>query len=229
MFFSGHLSCCSCQGGSLYYSGGCLCIRFGRSWFDTGNSLAREHGSHNYWLEKENYKFRRPQPNIHVTGLSSPQLTWHSKECSKRQALEYSFPTRPSNHELPPDLQHELSSHESVFHPWQGLLPRRDYDHSMTLLLGTNSISVRPYKYAYYHKDAIEWQVHKLFIEGIICHSISPFSSLVILVKKKDDSWRMCVDFRALNKVTVLDKYPIPTINELIDELHGFCIFRSLI
>nr|KYP53199.1 Retrovirus-related Pol polyprotein from transposon 297 family [Cajanus cajan] len=51
---------------------------------------------------------------------------------------------------------------------------------------------------------------------------------LVILVEKKDDSWRMCVDYRVLNKVTVLDKYSIPTINELIDELHGSQFFSKI-
>lgn len=88
-----------------------------------------------------------------------------------------------------------LTEFESVFEPPTGYPPERDCDHSIPLLPGDTPFSVRPYRYPPAIKDEIEHQIAEMLQSGIIRPSSSPFSSSVLLVKKKDGTFRFCVDF----------------------------------
>lgn len=81
----------------------------------------------------------------------------------------------------------------------QGLPPPRQCDHRIPLHNPQLAVKIRPYRYPFHHKNEIERQVQEMLHSGIIRPSNSPFASLVVLVKKAVDNWRLCVDYRTLN------------------------------
>ncbi|GJV78676.1 ty3-gypsy retrotransposon protein [Tanacetum coccineum] len=127
-----------------------------------------------------------------------------------------------------PELDHLLARYDGLFQVPTSLPPNRLVDHRIHLLPNTKPVNVRPYRYPHYQKGEMEKLVSEMLSQGIIRFSHSPFSSPVLLVKKKDGSYRFCVDYRALNAVTVKDKFPIPTADEMFDELGGASIFTKL-
>ncbi|XP_042941551.1 uncharacterized protein LOC122288885 [Carya illinoinensis] len=127
-----------------------------------------------------------------------------------------------------PSLRELLQEFSDLFIEPSSLPPTREVDHGIALKEGTEPVNVRPYRYAHYQKNEIEKQVQDMLQSGLVRPSTSPFSSPVLLVKKKDGNWRFCTDYRALNAATIKDRFPIPTVDDMLDELYGASYFTKL-
>ncbi|RVW24529.1 Transposon Ty3-I Gag-Pol polyprotein [Vitis vinifera] len=168
---------------------------------------------------------------IEIPPIQDTTLQGFTKDFRQRQAvfaLYVQLEGQQNNEELSSDMQALLEEYSDVFAAPTKLPPTREIDHKIPLKDGTEAINVRPYRYAYFQKTEIENQVRDMLNAGLIRPSTSPFSSPVLLVKKKDGTWRFCTDYRALNAATVKDRFPIPTVDDMLDELHGAAFFTKL-
>ena len=103
-----------------------------------------------------------------------------------------------------------------------------DHDHAINLILGSVPPNIRPYRYPYAQKSEIEHMVAEMLETCIIQPSQSSFSTPIVMVLKKEGSWHTCPYYRELNKLTIKYKFPIPVIDELLDELHGAIYFTKI-
>lgn len=129
--------------------------------------------------------------------------------------------------DLPLEMRDLLSQFQNIFRMLVSLPTSSNIDHRIVLKEGTQPIYRRPYRYPHIQKNEIELLVKEMLMASIICPSNRPFSSPVLLVKK-DGSWQFCIDYRVLDSVKVPDKFLIPVIEELLDELHGSRVFSKI-
>jgi len=147
---------------------------------------------------------------LHLVNCATPEMASSGQKGEVKEKQQ-----------IPGLVEDILREFAEVFQEPKGLPSSRSHDHSILLIPGAQPVSVRPYRYPFYQKAEIEKIVRELLDSGVIRPSHSPFSSPVLLAWKADGTWRMCMDYRTLNKVTVKDKFPIPVVDELLDELWG--------
>ncbi|KAL0551796.1 hypothetical protein IC582_010885 [Cucumis melo] len=109
-----------------------------------------------------------------------------------------------------------------------GLPPHREVEFAIKLEPGTVPISRAPYRMAPAELKELKVQLQELLDKGFIRPSVSPWGAPVLFVKKKDGSMRLCIDYRELNKVTVKNRYPLPRIDDLFDQLQGATVFSKI-
>ncbi|WVZ63638.1 hypothetical protein U9M48_013253 [Paspalum notatum var. saurae] len=123
--------------------------------------------------------------------------------------------------DIPPAVANLLQEYTDVF-PKDlppGLPPLRGIEHQIDLIPGAQLPNRAPYRTNPDETKEIQRQVQALLDKGYIRESLSPCSVPVLLVPKKDGSWRMCVDCRAINNITIRYRYPIPRLDDMLDEL----------
>ena len=109
-----------------------------------------------------------------------------------------------------------------------GLSPDREVEFTINLLLGKNPISLTPYFMAPAELRELKTQLQELIDKGFIQPSTSPWGAPVLFVRKKDETLRLCIDYRQLNRVTIKNRYPLPRIDDLFDQLKGACVFSKI-
>ncbi|XP_027093589.2 uncharacterized protein [Coffea arabica] len=148
-----------------------------------------------------------------------------------RKGLQQSCMVKVHNGQVtsvPNSLTDLLAEYEDIFADPKTLPPSRAHDREIPLRADARPFKIAPYRYPHSQKTEIERQIKEMLTSGVIQNSHSPFASPALLVKKKDGSWRLCIDYRQLNSLTIKDKFPIPIIDDLLDELHGAKFFSKI-
>ncbi|XP_048554173.1 ABC transporter C family member 10-like [Triticum urartu] len=125
-----------------------------------------------------------------------------------------------------PKIQELIDEYQDVFSIPVGLPRERACDHSIPLIPGARPFSLRPYRLVPELKDEVEKQIQEMLDSGVIKRSSNPFSSPILLVKKKDHTWRLVVDYRHLNAITIKGNFLMPVIDELLDELWNPVVYQ---
>ena len=145
-----------------------------------------------------------------------------SKDIDKPDAFQGCNPKQKA------DLVKFVSDYDILFQEPKGLPPKREIEHEIYLQQDAPLPNVGMYRLSVLENAEIKKQVKEFLNQGFVRPSTSPCGSPIVLVRNKYGSWRMCIDFRALNKITIKNRYPLPRIDDLLDQLKDSVYFYKL-
>jgi hypothetical protein len=203
------------------------CI-IGMYWLDQHHALLDYHNKAFTCLDEEGTqrKVQGIPREITVIEISALQL----KKCYRNRCQIFVAHMEETPRDKVPNLEYYafLKEFEDVFREVPGLPPKRDIDFSINLMPGTTPVSKTPYRMSTPELKELQMQLEEILKKGYIHPSVSPWGAPIFFVNKKDGTLRLCIDFRQLNKVFVKNKYPLPRIDDLFDQLKDAKIFSKI-
>ncbi|WVZ59152.1 hypothetical protein U9M48_009344 [Paspalum notatum var. saurae] len=174
------------------------------------------------WLSQHGGVIRCSDNTVHLTSPDGTQVSCHAKGAT-RDPLNFNMEAKALE-EIPVVCEYPDVFPEEL----PGMPPDRDVEFIIDLFPGTAPIAKRPYRMAPAELAELKEQLRELQQKGFIRPSSSPWGAPVLFVTKKDGSMRMCIDYRSLNEVTIKNKYPLPRIDDLFDQLRGAKYFSKI-
>src|SRR5262249_12550555 len=167
-------------------------------------------------------------PGCRIATVSRSQLQHLIRQGA--EIFEVQIDQPKDDHAIAPEFRKLIAEFPEVFPADlpKELPPRRAVDHRIDIVPGSEPPSRPAYRLSPPEAEEMDKQIKDLLAHGYIRPSVSPYGAPVLFVRKKDGSMRMCIDYRGLNKITIKNKYPIPPVEELMDQLHGAKMFTKI-
>jgi hypothetical protein len=200
----------------------------GMDWLDQHHALLDCHNKRFTCLNEEGNQVtvQGIPRTVAVREISAMQL----KKCHRKGCQLFAARVEEASRDVVSNLEEHkvLKEFKDVFQEVPRLPPKRDIDFSINLMPGASPVSKAPYRMSTPELKELQLQLEELLKKGYIHPSVSPWGAPVLFLKKKDGTLRLCIDFRQLNKVTVKNKYPLPRIDDLFDQLKDAKIFSKI-
>jgi hypothetical protein len=207
--------------------GSYVCL-IGMDWFDQHHVVLVCHNKAFTFLNEEGNpgKIQGIPREVIVQENSTMQL----KKCYRKGCQIIATHMEETPKDKVPNLEDHAVLREfgDVFNEIPGLPPKRDVDFSINMMPGAAPISKTPYRMSTPELKELQMQLEELLKKGYICPSVSPWGAPILFVKKKDKTLRLRINFKQFNKVTIKNKYPLPRIDDLFDQLKDAGIFSKI-
>ncbi|XP_071680260.1 uncharacterized protein [Lolium perenne] len=187
------------------------------------------HNGHNHGNGQHRHNQEPKRDVSQVTCFKCKNKGHYATECPEKKADEADKPNPfQKGHANHVNVEEVYDEPDAVIEELPGMPPDRDVEFLIELIPGTGPIAKRPYPMAVNELKELKLQLDEHLKKGFILPSSSPWGAPVLFVEKKDSTQRLVTDFRAINEVTIKNKYPLPKINELFDQLEGAVVFSKI-